>query len=426
MINSKGLSFASQFELKKLSITAASSNKSYELQNQYQELSLYEDIFSNTIYGTILIADSIDLLSNMPIIGEELVEIELLTPTMTKDIVKYKGYVYKVTDVVDTADKGKTYLIHFTSIETILDANKKISKYFNGQISTIIDNIFHDANLLGSDKKLVVEETANQIKFASPFWSPLKTINHLASMSLTKKSKIPSYVFFETLRGDFNFVSINNLAAHEPKITYRKNTGHTRDTRNDGSIRNLDNEYSIIQTYYIDEMFDYLSRLKNGMYASRLITANPISKTIKVTSQDYLNEFPKSNHLNKFPVMSSTAQRKKNASLNFVTNQEYSYDGQRNLRIDEWLLQRRSLLSQIHDVFRVDIEVNGRTDVHAGDTVNIEMMKAETSIKGDSNKQSQNNFYTGKFIVAAVHHRFADNRHTMCMQCVTDSFAKAL
>lgn len=425
MKNSDSLSFAG--EVKVISIELAShSGKKFDLMFQYYEMSLYEDIFSNTVYGNIMVADSLDMLANMPIIGEEIIYIQYKTPSMS-DTIKYMGYVHKVSDVADYADKGKTYLLHFTSFETILDSNKKISKFFNGQVSKVVDDIFHSDSMLGSDKKLNVEETSNQIKFSTPFWSPLKTINHFTSMALTK-SKSPTYVFYETLNGEYNFVSLNYLVAPDKKakLTYRSTRGTTRTVRTDGSVRNMDNEYSLVKSYYIDEMFDYLARLKNGLYSSRLITANTISKTIKVSSIDYLTDFDKTNHLNKYPVLSSSGTKRKNAALNFVVNQEYTYDGQRNLRMDEWLLQRKSLLSGFHDVFRMDIEVNGRTDIHAGDVVYIEIMKSETNNKGETNTDNQNNYYTGRFLIAAINHKFTENKHIMIMQCITDSLGKAL
>ena len=53
-----------------------------DISAQMIELSIYEDIFTNTIHGTIAISDSFDLIHNFPFIGEELINIKLKTPTM--------------------------------------------------------------------------------------------------------------------------------------------------------------------------------------------------------------------------------------------------------------------------------------------------------------------------------------------------------
>lgn len=52
------------------------------IKGLYEVVDLYEDLFSPTINGTILIDDTQGILTTLPIIGSELLRIQFKTPTM--------------------------------------------------------------------------------------------------------------------------------------------------------------------------------------------------------------------------------------------------------------------------------------------------------------------------------------------------------
>lgn len=402
-------------------------NESIDIRHQLVSISIFEDVFSNSIYGSVTVNDSIGLLENLPMIGEEKIKLRYVTPTMVKDI-EFTGYCYKVSDLLEYNDRARQFTIHFTSFEAIIDVNKRISKYFGGKVSETVKDILFDKQLLGSDKKINIEETANSLKFVSPFWSPFRLLNHCANVALSKNGSAANYLFYETLRGDMNFVSMNSRfdPANKPVIDYIYSQENVRSEDPNGSSRSLDESYKRIINYNIDTAFDYIKRAKDGVYGSRLITANSLSKTIKVTSTDYLKDFGKTNHLGTAPVSSPDLIRSKSARLVHCVNPEYNFSGQRNTKFNEWLLQRQSLLSQIENVFKIDITVMGRTDIHAGDIVSITIPVVQPVNKGETTTDGANKFYSGRYMITAIHHHIEGRKHTMVMQCITDSLSKGL
>lgn len=422
-----GIRYAGEVEIVAIEIFSFKREK-IDIKGLMIEMSIYEDIFSNTIRGDVLITDSFDLIHNFPFIGEELINIKLKTPTFGETgYIDYTGYIYKVSDRVRTNERSQAYTIKFTSFETIVDINRKVSAGFDGQISDIVKNLVQSNLYLNSKKDLEIEKTGNAIKFASPFWSPMKIINWLSVRSLKRENNSPTFLFYETLNNKLKFVSLDSLYQQEakPGVMY-KFDNFLRDQTELGSTRNIMREYQIIKDMHVEDVFDYMARVENGVYSSKLITTNLLSKTIKTKVTDYLEDFKKTSHLAEFPAASADLVRRNSSAIFTVTNGEYAYDGQRNFRASDWFAQRKSLLGQAASIYKIDMTVAGRLDIHAGDCVNVETTQTQPLNRGETKDEIVNNYFRGKFLIGAIHHRFEGNNHLMTMQCFTDSLSKQI
>ena len=154
-----------------------------------------------------------------PLIGEEYLDIEIITPTLADDkAIRGSYYIYKMTDKEAVGDKSAVYQLHFISTEAIVDMNKKISGVFGDRVSELVKRFITDkTNGLESKKKVFVEQTSNSTKYISNFWSPIKNINNVCETSVNKNNS-GTYLFYENRYG-FNFVSLESL--YDSKI-YQK------------------------------------------------------------------------------------------------------------------------------------------------------------------------------------------------------------
>lgn len=75
---------------------------------------------------------------------------------------------------------------------------------------------------------------------------------------------------------------------------------------------------------------------------------------------------------------------------------------------------------------RIEIEVPGRPDVQAGDTVLVNMLDYSQSDETDMSKSKLDQYYSGKYMVSAIMHRITMTRHEMVLQLVKDSFANKI
>ena len=182
-----------------------------DVTNQILNIEIYEDLFSPFITGSLLVVDSIDISSVLPLVGEERVNIEIETPGIGK--IKEQFYLYKMSNKDRFSESAMAYQIHFMSLEGIVDANKKISKAFSGKNSDIVQKLIRSEGL-NSKKTANIEETRNSQKYVSNFWSPTQNISYVMEDS-ENIAGAPSFVFFENREG-YVFASLNSLYAVPP------------------------------------------------------------------------------------------------------------------------------------------------------------------------------------------------------------------
>tara|TARA_Y100000310_G_C20691391_1_gene822499 strand:+ start:596 stop:2512 length:1917 start_codon:yes stop_codon:yes gene_type:complete len=221
----------------------------------WTELNFYEDIYSPSISGDITINDAVGLMENVPIVGEEFLEISMSTAGATpsaisspadttinvKDLPKLihnRFRVYKIDAPQKISENFRSIKLYFVSDIQYSNMMTRVQKNYptaeltdlaqpenplNDKTYTIADmvrDIFYDcfigkkkpANHRPTHKNLLVEPTKGPYNASIPNWTPFKSINFLAkrAISVNQISQGANFVFYETLKG-FRFVSIETL-----------------------------------------------------------------------------------------------------------------------------------------------------------------------------------------------------------------------
>ena len=107
------------------------------------ELNLFEDMYSPTMSDELIINDSNDLLSGMPMNGSEFIKVTFSKPGMSSSLTKIFR-VYKVDNISPNYSNqaNMTYVIKFCSEEMLLSVGTRISKSYRGMtISSMIQDI---------------------------------------------------------------------------------------------------------------------------------------------------------------------------------------------------------------------------------------------------------------------------------------------
>ena len=78
-----GLQKAGSVEIVELKLIG-STGTIVDLKDFLVELNIYEDIFSSTLYGDIVLSDSRNIIEFLPIIGEEYINVHFQTPTFDR------------------------------------------------------------------------------------------------------------------------------------------------------------------------------------------------------------------------------------------------------------------------------------------------------------------------------------------------------
>jgi hypothetical protein len=217
------------------------------LINIYQSL-----LLKKFISGRIVLADTSDLISNLPLVGNEEVKI-----TITNDYdTSYQDYTFRIYKIdrdfntFKTNQKIKILNIYLYSDEEF-NSFSRVSKRYQGTGSSIIQDVL--TNNLSSTKTLIKDTDTSTIDFISNYWNSEQIIDHvLKKTELTYKD----FIFFENNNG-FNFKSLSTLFQQTPEVNLTFDISQEQ-------FSNVDS----ILLYQFNNYFDDLNWLKKGLFGS--------------------------------------------------------------------------------------------------------------------------------------------------------------
>lgn len=382
-------------------------------------IEIYEDIFSPFLSGKIMLKDAQDIINLMPLIGEEFVALKFRTPLLPED----KGYeyvfqLYKLDDRERISERQAMYVLHFISVEALVDANKKISKTYSGKISDIVKKIIIEGDALESNKDANIEETPNSTKFTANFWSPVQCINYLTQNAINQ-NKSPSYVFFENKFG-LNFISLESMYAEAPVYqTFTWDNYSAETSSAGGSSKNIAKDYQRIMELRTPQTFNYMDRIQSGMYGSQMVTYDLTTKIY--AHSGYTPKFEEEKHLNKYPMWTNKVIAKQRAMLIREHRYYNNFNGFGDVTNTKIVQRRLSLMGQA-DAFKIEIEVLGRTDYSVGQKVIVVVPKNTQLRLVDTPDDFNDKIHSGTYLVSAICHLITRKKHECIMELIKESF----
>jgi hypothetical protein len=175
-MSKKNLEFAGDYDLQYVHISNhKGQGKTHSLRGEnitqmIIELNIYEGIYNSSITGSMVIADTTNLIGNLPIQGTERLFFKLSNKLVngsfanTLDFTEKGGHplhVYKITNREQLNDTTQTYVIHFASREFVRNLRTKVSESFTGRMDQMVNKIFARPEYLDSKKKLYFQKTRN-------------------------------------------------------------------------------------------------------------------------------------------------------------------------------------------------------------------------------------------------------------------------
>ena len=430
------------------------TGQEFDIKNLVSEINIYEDIFANCLTGSVVITDGKDLINEVPIVGEELIRINVSTPTFEGDDVIYKTFkIYSISDKIPAPnDRAQMYIAHFISQEGYMDAMMQINGTFRGNVGDVVSNIFDkylkiarntvDGIESRNNTELsILDKTRNDIVFNSPSWSPFKCINYVASRSLRDDNDGSNFLFFETMKG-FVYGSLQEIVdmqrktgfVYEQYIYSPANVKLPRPERGYTYKKpSLDRSYKLVDEFTVANDFNLINSHTVGHLSNRVVTYDIFNKTTNVLNYDYLSEWNKYKHVDKnsvtdggTPVITTMQLRASDACIMVQPIHTQLFNGNidnTNKNIANIISSRTSLLADINSR-QCSILVGGRTDVEVGMLVEF-LLPALKSKELITNEQDAfDAFYSGVYIVTAVRHKISPSKHVMRLELSKTSVPK--
>jgi hypothetical protein len=415
MENNTTLRFAGDVLLRNVEVRSLNGQIA-NITNQVESIEVYEDLFSSFISASIVLRESVDYLNLFPFIGEEFVNLDIVTPSLEIPI-KGRFYVYKITDRMYTREREVVYTIKCISEEFLTDSNTRISKAYDGKLGLIAAYIL-EKDGFNTQKRVNIEDSANTTKFTANYWSPTRCLNYAAAAAFNKAEN-PSFLFYEN-RDGFNFRSIDELLKFD---TYHKFTkdNYTRELQSEESTKSKQDpteDYKRILEFNVPVLTDYMKEVQSGHMKSRVISHDLVTKRYSVKNYS-IKEDPKANTL-----LNPTPGYSKYAISNFASTQIVvpkhfqnfnNYGDVTNYKIAQ---KRLAFFSQL-EKYKITIQVNGRTDYTVGQIMDLNIPKATQITKEDT--ETRDLILSGRYLVSAVNHTITREKHTCNMELIKNS-----
>ena len=185
-------------------------------------VSLFVQIFSNSISGSLVIVDTNNLIVNVPFIGQEFLRLKISTPGISGiDAIDYQQnyfVVYKVGFVQDISKGTQLIELHFTTQEALLNQRVRVSKsYSQDNLHEIVKDVLVSGAYLDSRKYVFLEKAKNLQRIVSPNLHPFDLIAMCSSQAQSSSSStdpdINYFVFF------VNWISTNSIEHFKDNFT---------------------------------------------------------------------------------------------------------------------------------------------------------------------------------------------------------------
>ncbi len=434
MLGTKNIQYATEYQLDSISLVTSLQNGVINMLPFMVELNLFEDIYSSTISGELVVSDALGLISNFRLNGTEFLQVTLRKSTGDDHPIEKNYRIYKIsTRTTNESNAYEIYTINFCSEEFLLAEQYRVSKSFKGtEISNIIKNILTKYVKVGigaGTKPINVEDTIGTYDFILPNKKLFETINWLSTYALPKNGVGADMLFFEN-RDGYYFRSLQSLYSQKPYQTYKF------DPKN---ISNeLNQQVSNVFNFEVLDFFDTLGGIVNGTFANRVITINPLTRTYKVDNDfNYASYFNKSVSLNQHPAVNDYQNRfgktlydKPPSELEVGTlrmvpeNTEMkknSYISKNpdavanDINIRKYMPNRVAQIA-LANYTRIKITVAGDASLTVGKTIIFNTYEMNGTIE-----RKLDPTYSGKYLITAVRHIVKNNSYITVLEMAKDS-----
>ena len=435
MADKEGLQHAGDYDLDGALIVGSSGEK-INVHGQVKELNIYQSIDCPFMSGNMLIADSQGVAEILPLMGQERLLFSLKTPghSNTVNFNKYHAIIYNVEKRFQTSDREQTIFLNWTTLEHYKNIRTKISKSFNGTISSIVQKILKNKNYLGTKKPVNIDVTRNLRKYVIPNLNPFQAINLLKTEAISAEEQSPHFLFFENPNG-FHFRSLDSLIGQKGSLSVQHK--QTYRFQPPEAPQNPEKTLGTILEWELSDNFNNFLGVKLGMHSSTLYYHDIFNKNVQRFVYSYSKSFKKRNSLSQESKKSGSLVS--GAKIDDKTITEYpnskifvhptASDKLHSLGTDnnaeEWLQESQSRELE-REYFTLKITTHGDTDIMCGDLINV-VIPSNKPLDKTGGKEAMDPTLSGRYLITSLHHLVvpSESNHAMVMTIMKDSVESA-
>lgn len=382
----------------------------------FNNIQIYESIYSPVVTGTIQLDDGVNLPTLISMHGNEYLLISFCRPGENERESRYTRTfrIYKC-GIRGPQNQIQSYVLYFCSEEFIFSNQQTISRSFkDGSTTEYIYNILTQD--LKANKKRVntkyFEKSQGNHNFVLTKYSPFDAIRYFEFCSYNGNES--PFLFFEN-RDGYNFVSLETLfraPALSPAINY--NTAKVLYDQTESAFKNAND----VKTFEFNKTFDVLEGVKNSAFCGRLYTLDLIRQKYRKNDYSIINGQARNTMMDGFFPVNNFKNRNDRSlfeefngqPMYWLTNlnqneTEYFISKavrEQNHDIEKFLLQRTTQLGLLNNT-SVECQVPGNPNYSVGYMVEFNL-PAFISTAGTESERVLDPYYKGKYLISRVRH----------------------
>lgn len=416
--------------------------KQYKLDLVYTNFSIFEDLYSNCLTGSLSILDSNHLLADFPIIGEETVQV-CFRSMHTQIAIELRMRVTGISEVERLNENTNIYTLLLTSEVAIKSEKQKISRSFHkGYLSDVVSYVCEKYLGLIDEKSVsVVEKSEYYVKqkdinlnyygietnsghiekYVVPNFSPFRLLNKLCKRAISSTGSL--FFFFQDINR-FRFVSLEDIFKNKKNAKGIKTIVYIpKDV-----VENKEVQWNVVYDFKITKRFDIFKNMSRGMYSSEVNFIDIEKRNVQVKQYYYQRDAKKYYHINDNKFLLTSAQsdithevtneapQTVNETIFFHTGDLESQDYSDHRKE---LYQRRMSMQSQMDSLVVQVEMAGDSsgNISVGDIVNFYVPRDQE--KGDV-------YVSGYYLVTRIHHSIdLEEKYKLLIEMVTDTIGES-
>ena len=403
-----------------------------EVTKTIQNWGITESMNSPFISGFAIINESDNLLEDVPLIGEE--EIELTYTDFYGESATHKFFLYSIEDIqpaASTNDRMMKYTVRFTTVQKLQGDSKGIRKsYSNTKISDIVQDIYDTFMLTGNkdyDKEIDIEETDGEQTLVIPNLKADAAMQFLSRRAYSTRNKTALYRFFET-REKYYFCTPEYLVEKYGDLESLNDDDKNPlyfiyNTLEDNTGPGQRIAQQSVNDFSYGTKVDTFLDMKQGTYRRTVTELDPTTRTRIQRDYDYSTEVGDKEFPSKIKLTHS-----QNFLDRYMTNSPEEYlltdfpqigqsQGQQNMKKPYQHFYENYTAKPIVDYhFAVNsmiLEINGRIGLYPGRIINLELYKISNTVSGNREVDHER---SGKYIVTGISHTFSDDLYKQSIQ----------
>lgn len=422
-----------EVQLDSLIVQDFNKTRQFSITTDLVSLKIHEDVFKNTLYGHVTFIDKMNALEELPILGEEYLQVKFSLPFDPSKKRSFEFFIYAIEGIsFDNSQRYTIVTLKFVSLEHFTNSKRLLSSGFREKVLTdYVKEIVTDEKFLGSKKKLKVQDTTETKTIALPYLTPFEMIEFFRRHSYDAKSKSNSYLFFENADG-FNFYTVEKLIEEGKVKPIELFYQPSQDIKDEEDIIKKTRTITEIN---IPTINDSMESMKKGVFNTKLMFFDFNTKVFNSEQFKILDDFKDFTHLDANPSMKNSdeflkaIQQTDGSQESQIFNKTYflpddsSRDNNTTLISVKNMARHYSYLEMLSQTPLV-CSIYGDATIKAGDVVRI--MVPQPTAAEDSTGRKYQKYLSGNWFVGRVNHVIEGTYYKMQLNLYKESFASKI